>query len=65
MAKQTWFRDLAVILYNRYMINVQNFIQILYLVLSDGRLICRDIWYLAVGLFHNLLQSGLYFYLRY
>ena len=38
-AKQTWFRDLAVVLYNRYMINAQNFIQILHLVLSDGRLI--------------------------
>ena len=39
MAERTWFRDLAIVLYNRYMINVQNFIQILHLVLSDGRLI--------------------------
>ena len=38
-----WFRDLAVVLYNRYMINAQNFIQILHLVLSDGRLIRRNI----------------------
>ena len=43
MAKQTWFRNLAVVLYNRYMINAQNFIQILHLVLSDGRLIRRNI----------------------
>ena len=42
-AKQTWFRDLAVVLYNRYMINAENFIQILHLVLSDDRLIRRNI----------------------
>ena len=36
-------KNLAVVLYSQYMINVQNFIQILYLVLSDGRLIGRNI----------------------
>ena len=36
-------KNLAVVLYSQYMINVQNFIQILYLVLSDGRLIRRNI----------------------
>ena len=36
-------KNLAVVLYSQNMINVQNFIQILYLVLSDGRLIGRNI----------------------
>ena len=36
-------KNLAVILYSQYMINVQNSIQILYLVLPDSRLICRNI----------------------
>ena len=31
-------KKLAVVLYSQYMINVKNFIQILYLVLSDRRL---------------------------
>ena len=38
-------KNLAVVVYNRYMINVQNFIQILSVVLSDGRLIRQNIQY--------------------
>ena len=36
-------KNLAVVLYSQCLINVQNFIQILYLVLSDSRLIRRNI----------------------
>ena len=39
------YKNLAVVLYSRYMINVQNFIQILYLVLSDRRPIRQNIRY--------------------
>ena len=44
-------KNLAVVLYNRYMVNAQNFIQILYLVLYAG--IYRSLAFVNL---HNLLD---------